>query len=168
MTNSIPATKFVTPDGTVVYVPMILVTFEYGGQEVRVRAIIDSGADDTIVPASVVAPIGIDFMSLPKLPDAGGAGGSFEVRICKTGTIKWGSTHLMTGFKVAEPGKLDSTLLGRADFFCLFVPSFHWHVTPPYFDLDPIPAPKAPSTGTVSMARPLTKKPKSKRHGARR
>jgi len=45
----------------------------------------------------------------------------------------------MTNFLVAEPGKGPETvLLGRADFFRLYVPRFHWHKNPPVFDLDPV------------------------------
>ena len=45
----------------------------------------------------------------------------------------------MDEFTVAEPGKgPDAVLLGRADFFKIYIPRFHWHKDPPVFDLDPV------------------------------
>jgi len=45
----------------------------------------------------------------------------------------------MTQFLVAEPGKgPDAVLLGRADFFKLYIARFHWYKDPPVFDLDPV------------------------------
>jgi hypothetical protein len=58
--------------------------------------------------------------------------------------MRWEKVILMREFMVAEPGKgPDAILLGRADFFQVFVPRFHWHKNPPVFDLDPVTKPKS-------------------------
>jgi len=132
----IPATKYVGPNGAVVYRPVIIVTIEIGGMAARGPAMIDSGADDTLVPAEAIIPLGVDYASLPIAPGGSGAGGGFEIRH-STGLMKWDKVELMRGFKVAEPGKIDTVLLGRADFFKLYIPRFHWYKDPPVFDLDP-------------------------------
>ena len=134
----IPATKVgVGPDGAEIYRPLIILTIEIGGRSVRGPGLIDSGADNTLVPFDAVAPLGVDFARLPVGYAGSGPGGSLETRKCK-GVIRWEKVTLMTEFNVAEPGKgPDTVLLGRADFFSMFVPRFHWHKTPPVFDLDP-------------------------------
>lgn len=134
----IPATRIVGPDGAETYYPIIVVTIVVGAMAAQVPAIVDSGADDTLVPAAAVIPLGVDFSKLGAAPEGTGAGGNFQVRWCE-GTILWGKIELMTRFKVAEPGMgLSAVLLGRGDFFKLFIPRFHWHKDPPVFDLDPV------------------------------
>jgi hypothetical protein len=117
-----------------------VVAIEIGTRGVRVPALIDSGADNTLVPAAFVALLGVDFQDLPPGPGGSGAGGTLDARLCQ-GTIRWEQEKvlLMTQFMVAEPNKGPaSVLLGRADFFKLYVPRFHWHKNPPVFDLDPV------------------------------
>ena len=126
------------PDGHPIYRPIIIVTIEVGGRGVSGPGLIDSGADNTLVPFAAVAPLGVDFTKLPAGAGGSGAGGALDIRQCK-GVIRWDKIVLMTEFMVAEPGKgPDSVLLGRADFFRLYVPRFHWHKNPPVFDLDPV------------------------------
>ena len=135
----IPATKVgLGPDGAEIYRPLIVLTIEIGGRTIRGPGLIDSGADNTLVPFAAVAPLGIEFAKLPVGHTWSGAGGSLETRTCK-GVIRWEKVTLMTEFTVAEPGKgPDTVLLGRADFFTMFVPRFHWHKNPAVFDLDPV------------------------------
>jgi hypothetical protein len=133
----IPATKYVGPNGAEIFRPIIVVTIQIGNGTARGPAIVDSGADDTIIPAEAVIPLGVDFSKLPLAPGASGAGGGFEVRMCD-GIMRWEKVELLTRLKIAEPGKIDTVLLGRADFFQLYVPRFHWHKIPPCFDLDPV------------------------------
>jgi hypothetical protein len=128
----------VGPDGTEIFRPIIVLTIEIGGRSVQGPGLVDSGADNTLVPWEAVAPMGVDFDALPAGPGGRGPGGSLDVRSCP-GVIRWEKVVLMTQFMVAEPGKGPETvLLGRADFFQLFIPRFHWHKTPPVFDLDPV------------------------------
>jgi hypothetical protein len=84
--------------------------------------------------------LGVDFRKLAAGPGGLGPGGGLDTRMCH-GLIRWEKEKivLMTDFLVAEPGKgPDTVLLGRADFFRLYVPRFHWHRNPPVFDLDPV------------------------------
>jgi hypothetical protein len=137
----IPGTHVGTgPDGAEIFRPIIIVAIEIGGLVIRVPALVDSGADNTLVPESFVAPLGVDFSKLAPGPGGLGPGGGLDTRMCH-GLIRWEKEKvvLMTGFLVAEPGKgPDTVLLGRADFFRLYVPRFHWHKNPPVFDLDPV------------------------------
>jgi len=137
----IPATHVgVGPDGADVFRPIIIVAIEIGAQWIRVPALVDSGADNTLVPSAFVAPLGVDFATLPAGPGGLGPGGGLDVRPC-TGVIRWEREKvvLMTSFLVAEPDKgPDTVLLGRADFFRRYVPRFHWDRDPPVFDLDPV------------------------------
>lgn len=135
----LPATKIgVGPDGADIYRPIIIVTIEIGGLAVQGPALVDSGADNTLVPFDAVAALGVDFAKLPDGYDGSGAGGVLKTKPCK-GIIRWGKVELMTEFTLAEPGKgPDQVLLGRADFFKIYVPRFHWHKVPPVFDLDPV------------------------------
>jgi hypothetical protein len=101
-------------------------------------ALIDSGADRTILPGEVLAghPT-IAFDALPELKDGGlGAGGAFKIRECK-GILRWREWDICDRFQVAEPGKLEMPLLGREDFFKLFFVRFRWDRTPPIVDIDP-------------------------------
>jgi hypothetical protein len=137
----IPATHVgAGPDGADIFRPIIVVSIDVAASGVRVPALVDSGADNTLVPFELIRPLGIDFATLPPGPGGSGPGGSLDVRPCK-GIMRWdaGNAILMTEFLVAEPGKgPDTVLLGRADFFKLYVPRFHWHRDPPVFDLDPV------------------------------
>ena len=128
------------PDGAEIFRPIIIVAIEIGGLVIRVPALVDSGADNTLVPEEFVAPLGVDFRRLAAGPGGVGPGGGLETRLCP-GVMRWEKEKivLMTSFMVAEPGKGPETvLLGRADFFRLYVPRFHWHKNPPVFDLDPV------------------------------
>jgi hypothetical protein len=137
----IPGTHVGTgPDGAEIFRPIIIVAIEIGGRGIRVPALVDSGADNTLVPESFVAPLGVDFRKLAAGPGGLGPAGGLDTRMCH-GLIRWEKEKivLMTDFLVAEPGKgPDTILLGRADFFRLYVPRFHWHKNPPVFDLDPV------------------------------
>lgn len=135
----VPATHVgVGPDGADMFRPIIVLTIEVGGVAVQGPGLIDSGADGTLVPFEAVAPLGVDFATLPAGPGGSGVGGHLDARPCK-GVIRWGKVVLMTEFMVAEPGKgPDAVLLGLSDFFKLYVPRFHWHKDPPVFDLDPV------------------------------
>jgi hypothetical protein len=48
-----------------VFRPIIIVAIDIGAQSIRVPALVDSGADNTLVPAAFIAPLGVDFAKLP-------------------------------------------------------------------------------------------------------
>lgn len=121
------------------YRPLLPVSLHVQGRTpIIAGALIDSGADWTIVPFTLIKNTGIRFEELPLLSKRGeGAGGSFEIREC-LGEVKWRQWVVCTKFLVGEPGKFESTpLLGREDFFKRFVVRFLWHKDPPSFDIDP-------------------------------
>lgn len=134
----IPATKVgIDPYGAEIFRPIIFVTIEIGGRAVRGPALVDSGADNTLVPAEAVAPLGVVFAQLPAGIGGSGPSGLLDARPC-IGVMRWDKVLLMSKFTVAEPSKLDTVLLGRSDFFTMYIPRFHWHKNPPVFDLDPV------------------------------
>ena len=129
------------PDGAPIYRPIIRLNIEIGNRGLEYPGLVDSGADGTLVPAQAIAPLGIDFFTLPAGPGGNGPGGGLDTRPCQ-GIIRWGKVVLLTEFFVAEPTKgPECVLLGRSDFFRLFIPRFHWHKEPPVFDLDPVARP---------------------------
>lgn len=127
-------------DGTEIWGPVVLVTIRTDGGIVTTSAIIDSGADSTVVPCEVLAGLGVDFEKLPAGESGKGAGGAFERRPMKA-TLKFRDWTICEEIAVAEPGRLPVVLLGRLDFFQRFVVRFMWHKVPPYVDVDPIAVP---------------------------
>jgi hypothetical protein len=125
----------------IVVVRMSLPSASASGPAVSGPAIVDSGADVTMIPAEAVAAIGIDWKKLPAGTHGGGAGGQFESRPLQL-TVSWQSWKTTEEIRIAEPGRLPVVLLGRCDFFRDFVVRFHWHKAPPEFHLDPVAAPR--------------------------
>lgn len=101
-----------------------------------VNALVDSGADTTIVPADLL-PDPQDWGTLPPFPGlAGGgtgAGGGFDIRCFVGCSVEWRGIVFATDIAVAEPGKSVPILLGRNDFFRTFAVQFQWHKKPPIF-----------------------------------
>jgi len=134
----IPATKVGTgPDGRDFYRPIVIVTIDVRGHQIQGAAMVDSGADNTLVPAETLASVGIDFDALPEGAIGAGVGGPLATRRC-AGTVRYQEWEVCRSFSVAEPGKLDIILLGRADFFTMFETRFRWHAVPPEFEIEPI------------------------------
>lgn len=127
------------------YTPLVIVTIETGTCIATRPAIIDSGADSTIVPIEFLADCGVDFDKLAK-PATGdksrGAGGEFDARVMPA-KVKWREWLITEEIHVAGPKSLPAVLLGRADFFALFNVRFRWDSDPPFVDVDPLAAPKA-------------------------
>jgi predicted aspartyl protease len=120
------------------YRPMVEITIELpNGNEGRGFAIVDSGADETIIPGDIIQALGVKFSDLPAAGSGTGAGGAFKQGLCK-GVIRFRGQEVCTEFTVAEPGKLGAALLGRSDFFSKFVVRFQWHRNPPFMDIDPV------------------------------
>jgi hypothetical protein len=120
-----------------VYAPIVVVTVSTANGCIATRqAMIDSGADCTIIPFEQIKACGVEW---DKLPDAGGgtgAGGKFETRILMA-TVKYREWVVSDRLKVAEPGSLPLMLLGRQDFFRKFNVRFRWDMVPPVVDVDP-------------------------------
>jgi hypothetical protein len=121
------------------YVPLLTVEIDLGhGVLSGAVALIDSGADLTVFPAEAMAAAGITWASLKDNSEKSkGAGGGFETSVVN-GAVAWGGTTICEEFRVSEPGALPWGLLGREDFFKLFVVRFHWHKDPPQMDIDPV------------------------------
>lgn len=99
------------PDGAEIFRPIIVVAIEVGPMGVRVPALVDSGADNTLVPFSRVDALGIKWDDLPEGYDGGGAGGGLKTRPC-FGLVRWEAekADLMHTFTVAEPDKGPDTV----------------------------------------------------------
>lgn len=138
------------------YAPVLRVSVEVAGLEQEVFALVDSGADRAIFPGEILdAHPTVSYASLPLLQVPGvGAGGTFEIRECQ-GLIKWRQWEVCTTFQVAEPKKLQVPLLGREDFFKMFIVRFNWTKVPPYVEINPPGVSKS-------------KKPKPKKAGGKR
>lgn len=111
-----------------------------GRRSQRVTAMVDSGADRTVVPRLVAEALGVDYNSLKKPvgPDGEvlkgqGADGEFEIRVCR-GKVRWRMTKICDEFWVADCGMV---LLGRDDFFALFDVMFNWSAANPYMVIEP-------------------------------
>lgn len=123
--------------GNASWVPLVPITLSTATLGLRAAAILDSGADTTIVPFEQVAPFGFEWKKLALAPQAKGAGGIFERRVCPV-AIAFETWRICDEVEVAEPGKLPATLLGRIEFFSKFVVRFNWFQDPPTFDIDPV------------------------------
>jgi hypothetical protein len=126
----------IDPNGRAVYRPIVIVQLEANGMGMQGPAIVDSGADTTMVPAEIAAGLGIDYAKLPGGTKGKGVGGACESRMASL-TVCYQSWRLTGQIAIAEPKRLDVVLLGRADFFQRFVVRFNWFKSPPEFHLDP-------------------------------
>lgn len=118
------------------YYPLITITIELGNVNAQGLALVDSGADVTLVPPELLLPTGLDLKSLPAAGPGMGAGG--DDRWMCTGKLSWRGYEICDEFLICEMGKLPFALLGRDDFLRRFVARFSWHKDPPYVDLDPV------------------------------
>jgi hypothetical protein len=123
--------------GREVWSPLLVVTMEVAGSRIQGLAIVDSGADQTMVPAEAIEALGLSYGKLPAGSAAGGAGGPFESRPLHL-SISWKTWEYSGEIRVAQPKRLPVILLGRSDFFQDFVVRFTWHKAPPEFNLDPV------------------------------
>jgi hypothetical protein len=122
-----------------VWAPIIIIGLEMNGFKVNVLAIVDSGADQTMIPYEVAKACKVPYLQLPGSP-AFGAGGEFEMRTCPA-TVRWLGRIVCKSVDIAPEGaQMSYALLGRADFFAKHVIRFNWHKNPPEFHIDPIPS----------------------------
>jgi len=124
--------------------PFVEIHIEVGAFFTRAMALVDSGADETIIPAEMLVPLNLDFKDLELVMDGAGAavggmgaGGGFEIRRIDA-TLKFRKWRFAEEVRVAALGALPGPLLGRQDFFAAFTIRFLWHRDPPVFDIDPV------------------------------
>ena len=120
----------------------------------EVTATLDSGADQTVVPRSLVEALGVDYDKLKEPVDAAGgaitgkgADGDFELRVCR-GKVRWRTTVICNEFWVAN---CPVVLLGRDDFFKLFDVMFDWSAPTPYVDIEPAGTMRARAAGAATQ-----------------
>lgn len=124
--------------GHEIWRPVVLVTIQMpNGLKGQGPAIIDSGADSSVLPFEAVLGAGIAWDDLDKGGLSMGAGGTFERRLLGA-SIYYRTWKVCDRVEVAEPGRLGTILLGRNDFFKAFVVRFAWHKSPPEVYVDPI------------------------------
>lgn len=128
----------ITPAGVTVYSPVIVVEVVLPGVgRAQVPAVIDSGADVTLIPFEVFVGAGLDWAKLPKGSEGLGAGGTFERRPL-VAEVRYREWLICDHVDVAQPGALPFALLGREDFFKRFVVRFAWNKEPPEVIVDPV------------------------------
>lgn len=119
------------------FYPMLRVELEYKSRTVEGLALVDSGADFTVLSAEVCTALGIRFERLPKMPrESRGAGGQFEVRVLQGARLRYRGVTFCERVLVAAPGSIPWPLLGRDDFMAKFPVKFHWHKNPPWIQVD--------------------------------
>jgi hypothetical protein len=120
------------------FVPLLTIGIELNSSQLSFLALVDSGADSTILTLPTIEACGMGWDDLSASASPGiGAGGGFETRSC-AGVLRYGATELCREFLVAKPDALPGALLGRDDFFTKFVVRFAWHRKPPDFNVDPV------------------------------
>lgn len=121
--------------------PFVTIRIKTSEGEAQGLALVDSGADRTIVPAELMEALGVPWASLSASSVTGlGAGGKFETRSCQ-GEVFFREWKFCDELLVAPAGSLPAPLLGRSDFFKHFLVKFTWHRDPPIMDIDPISPP---------------------------
>lgn len=114
---------------------MLDAEFRFPGETRTYLALVDSGADITMIPAEFL-PTSIPYKSL-KHPSIGkGVGGEFEFRICQA-EVWFDRWKFADWFAVIEPGKTPElqALLGRLDFMRRFAVTFDWESDPGIFEV---------------------------------
>jgi len=132
------------PDGSFSPIVRVDVVLRRRDQPLHATAVIDSGADRTIVPRVLVEAGGVAWDGLPgdTNPDGSprlgrGVGSApVEMRVCR-GRVRWRTTTVCEVFLVADMGPNAPVLLGRSDFFGRFDVTFRWSDTPPSFEIEP-------------------------------
>lgn len=119
------------------WVPLVTVVLRLPAVTASFTALVDSGADMTILPAELVEAFKVPWSSIPGGGPGQGVGGGFEIRTL-SGDLSYHGVTFATSFAVAEPGHLPRPLLGRGDFFQRFVLRFNWHKATPEFHADPV------------------------------
>lgn len=113
------------------YYPIIKIDVSVAGAgSFSTDALVDSGADYTTIPASLIdSVLNIPWSSLAADGVAFGVGGQFGQRKLR-GEVRWKSRVVCREFKVVET--LTVAVVGREDFFSRFTVDFNpWTGVPP-------------------------------------
>jgi hypothetical protein len=133
----IPASQFFDAD---VYHPVISVTLSVPGHEpVQIPALVDTGADKTLVPAPLM-PILWDDMAETGRTNFG-IGGEADCRTCD-GTLSYRGVEFVHWLTIiqADYDKMPFAILGREDFLRFFRFEFDWIGTDRRFRLTKVRA----------------------------
>jgi hypothetical protein len=133
-----------TEDRRGAWQPVLLVDVQFRGGLFlpQTNALIDTGADCSIVPGQLLELFDIPFESLDKVPQGdsdvgfglGGAG--IALRWAANSTIQFkGIAFCEAGFMVGEPGGVPNILLGREDFLKVFDVRLALGHEPPYVEV---------------------------------
>jgi hypothetical protein len=136
------------------YVPVLWVDLTRDDGGLTVPAIIDSGANATLVPAQFLAPFGVEWDGLADGPTTVGVGGQTETRLCPDITLSWGRFVIRSGVMVADPCiGLPCVLLGLDDFFRKFEVTFRWAGDSPTIDIVPAGEPQERDSERIERER---------------
>jgi predicted aspartyl protease len=117
------------------FAALLDVEFRFPGDPRSYLALLDSGADYTMIPAEYL-PSSIPYTTLRDPFMANGVGCQFEARVCDVEVVfdKW---TFATVIAVVEPDKMPvpQALLGRLDFMSRFEVSFNWSAEPGSFTI---------------------------------
>ncbi|MGI8871353.1 MAG: hypothetical protein ACR2KI_01965 [Candidatus Limnocylindria bacterium] len=153
--------------------PFVGVEVTLGDQTLPCAALIDSGADRTLVPFEVAVAFGIDATSLPVVSYHAGEIGLAEQRVAAGSVTYRGVAVCPEQVLISAEGSLPFpwVILGREDFFRLFAVAFRWDATPPAFTVRPAARGRQPSragapvptasrrpAGSIRPARPRVRK----------
>lgn len=123
------------------YRPQVNIDLVIRKKKLTLTALVDSGADRTIVPRGVVEALGVDYDKLPAVTDedgavvtGSGAGGQFELKECR-GKVRWHVQTVCESFWVGPNDAVPWVLLGRDDFFKKFDVRFQWSEEPPVMEI---------------------------------
>ena len=111
------------------FVPLVTVKTAVLGVEREFTALVDSGADYTMVPASLLASYGVDVRNLPQIGWMIGANGT-QVPMRRYSADLWFRNRRFAT-EVGVLPNLPRPIVGRGDFFQFFGVHFHWCVSPP-------------------------------------
>ena len=121
------------------FAPMFKVFCVWGTLRTRdLTALIDSGADRTIVPFLIPEALGIRWETLADAPDVAGFGGSdaekfWDVDLRAT---LWPAFSISD--RVAVVRRAVPLVLGRDDFLSRVRVEFHWYRDPPFYGVEQV------------------------------
>jgi hypothetical protein len=139
-----------------VYRPVVDIVVRIGGTTQTLRALVDSGADLTVIPTSVA-----EAMAGKPFEELGGVDTEMQ-GVCGKVPAKYiEATGTYMGRDFADHvlvGPAPRTLVGRVDFMTVFNARFYWNREPPEFQLDPADPRRAPAAARNPTIRAANKK----------
>lgn len=121
--------------GDGVYTALVDVEFRFPGDPRTYLALIDSGADLTIISAELLPP-SIRYEDLGEAHEGKGAGCDFEFKTCQVEAWfqKWKFASFI-GVIAPDTMPEPTALLGRLDFMRRFTVTFDWSKDPGMIDV---------------------------------